>query len=735
MSDAIEGFGSSEMKAKILLDYEGDLPSPPGMRVIETEADFLRFVLTDEDKLIRGRRLCQWAQGFYNLREIQFKIVESPVSALQAVFPGLTKEQALDLARRLGKDTLSPAEVTVTSVLNACYPDDVTLWQGSPSKEHAARFLVWQLEHSPSEAEQVVLKQFIDAKRLEAASEKFALLYQTCSSQDARKLLWRWLGAEEEPLSELGEFPIELPDKLLNELEEAWKDQVVKSEGLFFSNLADVPLPVGIRRKIASLVANYYQKNSEKLSQVRLFELQPYLDASKYDELQKHLPPSEPSPLPEEESAVLKWFEEEYLPYRRWQVKYGKEPDRSIAIHHAQTFARWLLDRYYHWLLDGENLIFQKSGRLSKNSKNALTLCIILDGLPAWDAEEFLSKIGAGITRLTLMQKSYCFTALPTVTEFAKNALLRGVAPSLVPDATELSDILPDNRSPVSALKDAQPGRLFFWRVEQPDKAYHSERGERLEGKVRAQLGSILDELANVVQVVPDEIPLRIVITSDHGRLMAPHSPRKIQAPAGTEIHGRAAWGSFAWEFPECGYDVREEAGIVYLYYQTYGLPINNNLCLVWGDESFRNNKGGSESYPHGGLFPEEVIVPWYVFERDAEVKPPSVSITGSGEAKASGTLEIIVQNCFEYDIELWQIAFSDGQTLNERKLCPALRKTKIDLQVSPWPTRERADQLLIKCSFQLPNGKVIFTEGIKPDLKVKTLYQRDEDIFKDLGL
>lgn len=63
--------------SEVLLDRQGDLPAPSGYHVIDSEVEFLRHATDDTSLLIRGERLCAWAEAFYRLRERPFHHQES----------------------------------------------------------------------------------------------------------------------------------------------------------------------------------------------------------------------------------------------------------------------------------------------------------------------------------------------------------------------------------------------------------------------------------------------------------------------------------------------------------------------------------------------------------------------------------------------------------------------------------------------------------------------------------
>jgi len=717
------------MSVEILLDYEGDLKAPQGVQVIECEVDFLRAATSGQPLLIRGAQLCAWAESFYSLRSQTVQVVESPLSALRRAFPNLSSEQAQEIAEKIGKEHLSLEEIYPVSLLNACFPYDYTLWQGSPSLKHAALWLLWLLEHTPSETEAIILEKFASEMQIRCDDASLAELYRAQDKLQAQTLLWRWLGAQEGSMSNWGEFPLELPAKWLNAIKDAWMKRIIVTNGKFFAQMLSFPLPLALRRELARQTAVYFGENSHLLTRTVLQQLQPYLDPSNLAALEKHLPPPVPSLLPQDETEVLDWFERQYLPYRRWQARFGNETASQTVVEHAQIFALWLLKRYPHWLLDGEHLAFQKSARLA--DLNALTLCVVLDGLPAWDAEWLSQELSARSPRLILLQKTYCFTALPTITEFAKEALLRGVPPRYAMQTPTLGEVLPDNFDPKKYLPEARHGQIWFWRVEQPDKAYHFESKDKRERRIRAELESILQLIEEIVEVIPQQITFNLLLTTDHGRLMNPRSPRQLPIGEGMKAHGRVAWGDFQRNFPESGFIVNENDGWVELYGERFGMV--DNLRIAWGEASFAVTNG-TEAYPHGGLFPEEVMIPWFLFRRDAQLPALEITMTGTGEADMNGDVFVSIINSSLLELKCHSIEFSHGAIINGNWKIPPLSRHEFQASLTPWPPKSAEGNVVASLLFSQPNG-VTFTRKTMTELHVKVLYDRPDDLLKELDL
>ncbi len=720
------------MHTEVILDRQGDLPAPPGYQVIASEVDFLRYATDDTPLLIRGERLSAWAEAFYSLRGRPYCYRESLRVVLQRTFPALLQQQADKLALKMGMAIASPEQMTATFVLNCCYPDDYALWQGAPSREHAARWLLWLFTHRPDDAETVILHYLATELERRSVNASEAGLYRVFTSEGAKSILWRWLGAADEKLDSLDEFPLPVPEPLLTEIKSAWMKRLIESKGVYFAQMFAFPMSVALRQELAQLAVQFYEQNTPLLTRGILRDLQPYLNTQTLATLEERLPPPEPSALPQDPTAVLAWFEAEYLPYRRWQARFGDEQARTCIVQRAQDFVRWYLSCYPRWLLEPGNLSFQISARLHDAAPQALTLCVVLDGLPAWDAEDFIHTMGAKIERLQLEQKSYCFAPMPTVTEFAKDALLKGVPPRLSPQYPPLGYILPDHTSPKRGLKDIRSGEVVFWRVEQPDKAYHFESEDKREREVHAKLESILQAISEVVQSLPNSVILHIIITSDHGRLLNPKSPRCLPTPKGMQAHGRVAWGKLDLEFDEHGFSIDETAGTIAVHGERFEMA--HDMLVAWGEESFENDKAGYDPYPHGGLFPEEVIVPWFVFVRDAKTPALNIVISGKGEAKHVGTITVVIINTSQIILECLGVSFSHGVQVGGNWQIPPLDETRFNLSLTPWPTESDKKNLKATLLFRQPNGTT-FSSEVVPHLQVETLYEQPDDLLKELDL
>lgn len=223
------------MHTEVVLDCQGDLPAPKGYRIISSEVDFLKWATEDIKLLIRGQFLCAWAEAFYTLRGRPYSYKESVSAVIQRTFSALTKEQASELSQKIELEAISPIKISASFVLNYCYPEDSSLWQGNASLKHAALWLLWLYSHQPSKAEKIILEHFCKELERRAGDTPERHLYQATDFKQAQLFLYSWMGlSRDEKFMDLGEFPVDVPLPLLNEIKSKWMHRLIESKGNYF---------------------------------------------------------------------------------------------------------------------------------------------------------------------------------------------------------------------------------------------------------------------------------------------------------------------------------------------------------------------------------------------------------------------------------------------------------------------------------------------------------------------
>jgi hypothetical protein len=722
--------------ARIILDRERDAPLVPGFHLVTTEVEFLRVVVTALDLHIQGDALCSWAETYYRNRGINCQEAFSVSKEMERSFPDLTGDQISKLISLLGENIQKMERpLNAERLLNTIYP--AALWSSQHSSSHMAEWLVWVYENCPS-VETQVLMRLLTGRLVAGIENNILAIYQDClEAEKAEKALENWLGIinrENFPL--LDEFPLEIPNKLTQKARDKWNLSIVASHGRFFEQLEPLSIPFELKKLAAKETYQYFLQNSGDLIPQQLTLLAKYLSYKEVNELRKRLPPKPPGNVPETPDLITQWYLSEFLPFREWQESYSINDAREHIIQSAKQFALWYLENYPKALSGGpllKWLSFYRTSHLELN-KNVLILIIVLDGMHSSDARTLIQNIRTHTTRLSMVAEDVVFSPIPTITQFAKEALFRGVPPDKAATVDPIGIILPEDKSPAQRLTNPDLGKVYLWRVLEPDRTYHHKnKSENLLQDVAGRLEAEALKIRELVETISDQISLQIIITTDHGRLLG-NSKKTLPVPNGMQSHGRVAWGKSGLSFPSKGWF--EKDNIVYLFGERFGLL--DDMAIPLGEESFLGNddRSGSEAYPHGGLFPEEIIVPWIVLARDIIRPKVEISISGEGRARGSGTLQFKVLNLSDVELILDEVILYFRTGSEKRIILKSILASRhdsiIEYPIDPWPSPTEASGTRGIVKIVQPNG-LSFDYSAVIDIQSKDIYDRGENILEDL--
>ncbi len=722
----------------ILLDRNRDAIPPDGYLIIDSEMEFLNKAVSGLPLFIRGKRLCDWAQNFYNGRRIEYQEASSLVNILVETFPGLTNEQADFIVKYLEGKTLPMNRVTACLVLCTCFP--IPLWDGIPCKRHAAEWLLWLDEVEPVNAFQPILKVITnDWKQIDP---ELSELYNVYDAQSARDLLIKWLGVCINPFIEkFGLFPISnISEKWIETLEKSWRKEIVKTDGEFLSNFLKLPTSWQFKQLVAVATLDYFEKHtdSKQLTTDLYDQIARFVSGTESIRLSAIKPVPLPNDMPFEPENVLSWFKNEYLPYREWQTSTNAEAAYSHVLELGLRFAKWYLDFYPKALTSKKYLSFFKSKNLKEQDATHVNLLIILDGLHALDAKYLMAALlkSNGTQRLVMTENSFCFAPLPTVTDFAKGALIHGVQPTLMKEFDLLGEDVSEQQTPIPKLQTARPGSLFIWRIQDPDRTYHTKnKSSMLKKDVEGELSTIAQKIMEIAEKVASNIPLRIIITTDHGRFLGT-SMRTVAIPEGMEAHGRAAWGKTKIIFDKSGYKIDGE--VVYLSKDRFGL-LSDDAVVILTDHAFHHNSYKKEICTHGGLFPEEVVIPWMTFERNITTPELDFTISGEGRANQPGKFKLTVINPSSLTVSIFKLSlfFSTEKdfTFDLSLDVAGLEKKELEFSVPTWPSSEQVSLGKSLIMVRLPSGEEYSITPSLVGIKVTELYTRDKSLLEGLDL
>jgi hypothetical protein len=639
------------------------------------------------------------------------------------------------------KLSVVPRPFKLRTVLEAIYPN--SMWQSNPCLEHAARWLIWLDEVDPP----AVVLPFLRTQTMlwrATARDIDDVLYSVHDAYGARELLASWLGYSDTFSNNvLPLFPVEVPLKHQAAAKRRWSTLVVQTNGVLVRDLLKRPLPRRMRETAAIVAVDFYKANRGDLTHEMIRMLSDYLPSEITNELWSLSPPPAPNAVPSDVDVLKSWFKEEYLPYRRWCL-YSDDTDALQKVEAlAREFAAWYL-KFYPTAVAGGNrhLAFVRSGKTRANAREGVTLLVVADGLCVTDAEFLMHEIASREQRLSVSVNDVLFSPIPTITVTSKIALIHGCTPrdaETLNTATMASGVtfVGENQDLAAAMLKATDGTFLVWSNLEPDRAYHNHAEKKaIEDQVLGALRTLADRIVKAAAAAPAHLRLRILLTTDHGRLLG-RSIRSIAAPKGMAPHQRAALGIASTPFYENGCLIDASGAFALLDGRRYAISDTNDCAVMLSGDCFLtiDGKTGEELFPHGGMYPEEVLVPWCEVDRDAE--PPNVLCKASGSARESrkGEVSLLFVNAGQVDVKILsaEFQFCDKPLvqllLNE--VLPRQHQVVVKEIIDPWPTPTDLRAAIGVARLRLPVGDEI---DIAITLELCSEgFQERQDIMGDL--
>lgn len=178
----------------------------------------------------------------------------------------------------------------------------------------------------------------------------------------------------------------------------------------------------------------------------------------------------------------------------------------------------------------------------------------------------------------------------------------------------KLDDLLP---KPSKKVKEGiQNNQLILITSQEIDELGEADN----MAQARLQIDGVLSHLRRGVRVLADHGIKTIVLVADHGHLFADEigEDMKIEAPGGKveDLH-RRVW---------VGVGGNSEPSYLRTSLASLGVESEYDLATPWTFAVFKS-KGGGRAYFHGGLSPQELIVPVVVMHSAANSSVPSTGI------------------------------------------------------------------------------------------------------------
>ena len=178
----------------------------------------------------------------------------------------------------------------------------------------------------------------------------------------------------------------------------------------------------------------------------------------------------------------------------------------------------------------------------------------------------------------------------------------------------KLDDLLP---KPSKRIKDGiQSAQLILITSQEIDELGEADN----MSQARLQIDGVLSHLRRGVRVLADHGIKTIVLVADHGHLFADEigEDMKIEAPGGKveDLH-RRVW---------IGVGGNSEPSYLRTSLTSLGVESEFDIATPWTFAVFKS-KGGGRAYFHGGLSPQELIVPVVVMHGKVKASAPTTGI------------------------------------------------------------------------------------------------------------
>jgi hypothetical protein len=375
-----------------------------------------------------------------------------------------------------------------------------------------------------------------------------------------------------------------------------------------------------------------------------------------------------PPPLPREPSRAWGWSEwkswliGQYLKYSFHCHKKGYSLGDSAS--YGERFAEWLWENFPKLLVQGDPLVINVCGAVrSLLADGHIVILLIVDGL-GWQWIGFLLKAFEQHNYRPVKEATPLISMIPTDTEISKPCILGGCrADEALGSEEELLQSQFPNKT-VTYTSNLEAFRKSFSDMRQLycchfrdlDELFHQHHeSPRILSKKAEQCFQLLaSEITETIKGSTAQSRIRIVIVGDHGSVNLRLFNKLVQLPSDLPSD-QVSDSRF---LPVLEHEVANLQGYYVLRSVDYGLP--RSYAVAQGYSAIERSPHG---YAHGGLSPEESIVPLAILETSISPKTPFFELGYDGRTIRRGRVESIiisVKNLTRWPLRYVRVRFPD---------------------------------------------------------------------------
>ncbi len=445
---------------------------------------------------------------------------------------------------------------------------------------------------------------------------------------------------------------------------------------------------------------------------------------------------------------MLAWARDDYLPYQAWCDAQDKFDAGLYAL--GDRFSEWLMARWDDLHANSKRLVFNLLPNIAAELMRPgwVNLVLVIDNL-GWSFSEMLRDLFQERGYYLVAAEPYIAMA-PSETEISNKCLLSGAVGYQAMDDKTYKGIIEKGWVPyfndrafryisdigsLSAVEtiDATTYVVNYLAV---DKALHRSADE-IGIPHRVHIQHLLENLVeNCVQFIEKhglQEKIRIHVVSDHG---STRIPAEIPNDLDTSF------------FKTPGFDARSHRYVTVSAERFAALADNLRLdCLFLPANDFLNpenvicaRRGNrfipttKDFYVHGGLLPEEMIVPYLLFEPAAPLQDLTVLLRKTEYRYRMESIELELGNPNDLVVENISVMVLNGNVESEAARVASLKgktKTLLQLQARFRQTKVPEDQtsLRLRIRFLARGEQRRFDFQAKIAMK-KMVEEKSSDLF-----
>lgn len=465
----------------------------------------------------------------------------------------------------------------------------------------------------------------------------------------------------------------------------------------------------------------------------------------KIDSLANRLPPKRPEPPNVQKwgaktSEWFKWAISSYLPYRYWMIT-NDVVDEDIEMMSC-LYEDWLYKEYPKLLNRPEQFVYGSYKRIKELLERQTVLWVVIDNLPFFFTQmltKHLSENGFRITDNIVKQ----LVMLPSETAVSRKCALAGRLLNQISESWSETDALlnawqsrTDKRIVIlEKLNDLEnidqhQADLFVYIYSRLDKLGHTPKSKDFEREV--EIDAALARLVGKLRIAMTQLTqlvgsATLVISTDHGSTyLQPQSKGLSVPPSAVEDVTYQEHRRFIRTSRR---DALNNTEWFYLDKDQFGLHYDYAVARGW-----RYIENRPQGFTHGGLSPEETIVPMFICELGrGESQPLKLSYEQATEPLRlgrPGELAVRVRNPYRTLIEDLEIILSDyGQSFPAIDIEPRIEAVTEAIEFTlPAKMTVEQEAVFIDISARFTARGQKHSQMSKLRLKIRQLYKTDLD-------